>query len=471
MADDLSSQFPGLRLDDDDDNADQVADAFWSGAYAHEVSSSEGSAASNHENGFGDYDAFVDDEDLSFSGSSAESASTQESNCEALYTSSQRCQKIPGKWIPTADDGKNKKLIEIIRDNALRHLPADNLLRLLPVSSSWARLISSPFFRHCQAYTHRSVSGVFFRLKDKPAFAPFGSASVPDAALSFLPEIVVLSSSNGLFLCYAQSSSTFFVCNPITTAFTAIPKPHVNPGSFPAAVLIFHPGSFNFRGDFSIVVANRDFWFQTFSSASGEWCISDHQSPIDWVLPASGISVGGSAFWRSTMRTVVRYDPKSDRTSNLLPPMGSESDARWEIGEMCGQLHCAVVTQMEVLVYKLVGIPNEWALVANLDWITWPQAEGTEEQVPSRCMLDLEERPWPVKFQSGDEEILLWTPGLVIAVNVKSRDIRLAEVDFGQPPADEGSEYTAHISTFAVIASSPYKPRPKSSSSEPAPPS
>lgn len=453
MADDLTSQLPRLHLDD----ADEVADAFGSGAKI------AGSAASNQENGFGDYDAIL--------GLSSSGASDQESYCEALYDSSKCLREITGQWIPTIDDGKDKMLDEIVRDHALRHLSADNLLRLRSVSSSWAHQISSPFFRHCQSYAHRSVSGVFFRPNYEPAFAPFGSASVPDAALSFLPDILVLSSSNGLLLCYAQSSCTFFVSNPISAAFTAIPKPPVSPGSFPAAVLIFRPRRLNFRGDFSIVVAIRYFGFHTFSSASGEWSMSEQQTTIDWIFPASGVSVGDAAFWRSSTRTVVRYDPKEDRASNLPWPMPSEFDARWEIGEIGSRLHCTVVTQTEVQVYKLVEIPNEWTLVKNLDWITWPSAEGTEEeQATNRCMLELEERPWPVKFESGDEEILLWTSGLVLAVNVKSRDNRLAVVDFGEPPEDEGSEYVTHISTFAVFASSTDTNQTTSSSSKAAPP-
>ncbi|URE44768.1 hypothetical protein MUK42_21051 [Musa troglodytarum] len=259
----------------------------------------------------------------------------------------------------------HKPVADVVRDHALCLLPARSIFRLSAVSPSWARHVSSPIFAHTQSRSHRSIAGVFFGSSVGASSAP-----PPTASSSATP-----------------SSGDFFVCNP-ATAWVAVPRPPHNPGPEPAAVLIFVPGVYNFRSDYTIVIGFRIsgarsgiFGFQTFSSSAGGWWISNEVCAAECLLPDSGIAGGGVAYWRTTMLTVVGYDPAEDSVRVTHWPMNYAEESRWEIGQMGdgGRLFCTAVTEEVVQVHKLLPKSDQWALVASMDLKQRSNTKSEEE--------------------------------------------------------------------------------------------
>ncbi|EHA8588926.1 putative F-box protein [Cocos nucifera] len=238
----------------------------------------------------------------------------------------------------------NTPLADIIRDRALPYLPAASVVRFRSVSVSWSQVISSPIFALTQSRCHRSISGIFSSVASRPSFAPFDpiAHALPDPSLSFLPHptIIVRSSSNGLLCCFEPfHRPSYFVCNPVTAAWAEIPAPPIHPGSDPALALIFEPSAYNLDSHYAIVIAFQIahvvgvYGFQTFSSATGAWWVSAEVRAVEGVIAGSGVSVGGAAYWRTTMQTVVGYNPATDAVVMEPWPAGYEPEARWELGE------------------------------------------------------------------------------------------------------------------------------------------
>ncbi|XP_042472748.1 uncharacterized protein LOC122055393 [Zingiber officinale] len=372
----------------------------------------------------------------------------------------------------------NKPLADIVRDCVLYHLPARSLLRLRAVDPSWASFVSSPIFAHTQSLTHRSISGAFFRPCHGAAatyahFLPAAAHMIPEPVLSFLPDAShcsVLFSSHGLVLFFNQISLTYYVCNPINAAWIAVPSPPCDPGPEPPAVLVISPSVYNFRPDFSIVIPFRIgddcgiIGFQTFSSSAGGWWVSNETCAAESVCAVSGVVAGGVVYWRTTMLTVIKYDPKKDSVRMVPWPMGHRASTLWEIGEMggVGRLYCVAVTYDSVEVYKLLGEFDEWVWIESLSIIdvssygSDDEDEAAEEEkmkgnelweVEPDGRVALKQRPWPLRFQGAKMEILLWAEGNLVAVDLASKQVRTAAAPAGPP----GHYYVPHVSTLAAV--------------------
>ncbi|WOL06496.1 hypothetical protein Cni_G15230 [Canna indica] len=388
----------------------------------------------------------------------------------------------------------SKPLGEIICGHVLHRLPASSLLRLRAVARSWAGVVASPIFAHTQSHTYRSISGVFFRSSSvtSTAYAPFPPAaahSLPYPGLSFLPAypVVVLSSSNGLLLCHAPLTGTFFICNPVTAAWTAIPDPPRDPINDPAAVLINLPGVYNFRPDFTVVmvfkvpfIGSDIYGFQIFSSTAGGWWISNELC-MERPLPDSGVAAGGVAYWLTSTSSMVRYDPAADKVSYAFLPMLHAARAERSIGEMgcSGRLYCVIVTPEALQVHRFLRESNEWALVESLDVIdtgrsifevvdqvdedeeqeekegeTWEvkadedveqeEKEGEAWEVKAGGQQVFKKQPWPLTFQGGDMEILLLVAGKVVSINLASKRVRVVATT-------GGFKYVPYTSTLAAV--------------------
>ncbi|KAG6534175.1 uncharacterized protein LOC121984489 [Zingiber officinale] len=381
----------------------------------------------------------------------------------------------------------NKPLAAVVRDRVLHYLPACSLLRFRAVAPSWDRFISSPFFAHTQSHRNRCISGVFFGSPPSAYvhFPPASAHKIPNDVLPFLSacSVSVISSSNGLLLCFDEDTSTFYVCNPVTAAWYAVPCPPCDPGKDPSAVLIFLTGVYNFRPDYFIVLpfrigdASSGFvGFQTFSSSVGGWWVSNEMCEVESLHSGSGIAAGGAAYWRTTMFTVVRYDPTADSVLTVPWPMGHVAGIRWAIGEMgdSGRVYCVAVTPTSVQVHMLLGKSGEWAMVESMGVIdarilneaaAEEEREETEEEDEEVVEEQKEEeeapwaveadgevlfnrRPWPLRFQGADSEILLWVSGKLVGIDLASKRLRMATAYGGPPRRDD---YVPYISTLAAV--------------------
>ncbi|XP_008780381.4 F-box protein At5g07610-like [Phoenix dactylifera] len=181
----------------------------------------------------------------------------------------------------------NDLVIEI-----LSMLPAKSFLRFKCISKSWLALASDPSNAKKLPAT---VSSLFFH--DTPyltqgvkihhiSLSPSHDANAVDATLSFLPphkSQKLIYCCNGLLLCCSWDAAIpfpeddgfyYYVCNPATREWAAIPTP--KRGSRPLA-LAFDP---RVSRRYHILRYNTDsFEFEIFSSKNGEWTRSQSRWP------------------------------------------------------------------------------------------------------------------------------------------------------------------------------------------------
>ncbi|XP_074275281.1 uncharacterized protein LOC141599226 [Silene latifolia] len=188
--------------------------------------------------------------------------------------------------------GKNAKvnmldmdLKDILREHALRFLPAKTLFRSLTVCRDWKLQISTPFFIHNQSVSCRFFSGVFVQPPGAPPYflsLDQMAYGVPDQQLKFLPEPVdVKSSANGLLCCVGRGPGrAYYVCNPVNQQWKKLPKPSNDHGPNPAIAIVFEPSVLNFIAEFKVVCvfASTDieeaYEFDIYSSDRDSWKVS-----------------------------------------------------------------------------------------------------------------------------------------------------------------------------------------------------
>ncbi|XP_077252506.1 F-box protein At5g49610-like [Tasmannia lanceolata] len=120
-------------------------------------------------------------------------------------------------------------------------LPAKSLFRFKCVSKAWCNLISNDSFQKRLLLT---MSGLCFRtrviiypnpmIQQKEPIFSHGKArdgSILKLSLSFLPfhpNFRIIDCCNGLILCICGGPKgvTYYICNPVTKEWVALPKPH-----------------------------------------------------------------------------------------------------------------------------------------------------------------------------------------------------------------------------------------------------
>ncbi|WOK92283.1 hypothetical protein Cni_G00974 [Canna indica] len=306
-----------------------------------------------------------------------------------------------------------------------------------------------------------SVSGVFYHPSAAGSrriclsYASFGrlSPALPDPSLSFLPPAAhARSSSRGLLLLRGPWSA-YYVCNPATAESRRIPLPprphHYNPA--PPLALVVRPDD---PAQFHIVCAidagSSGYRFEIFSSVSGAWKASPVAASTDPIVPGSGVSAAGVAYWRTSAPAVIAYDPEAEEARVLLPPPGcKEADGRWQLGAAggSGTLCCTCVTRSAVVVYCL-GPSDEWTALGSvpLAIIGGDEAVEWESGDPIPCR----ELPRPLRFESTNLEVVLWVDGRVLAVDLETRRVR--EIRFNGPAPCHDEDYVSYITTAPPVA-------------------
>ncbi|OAY23535.2 hypothetical protein MANES_18G080632v8 [Manihot esculenta] len=243
------------------------------------------------------------------------------------------------KKLCTSLESKNSNchvdLKDIIRENALRYLPAKSLHRFSCVCRGWKNYISTSSFAHIQSNYFHQISG-FSRRSRSSLFPSFISLDpmaygVPDPSLRFLPEPVdVRCSSNGLLCCQAQGTANgykpYYICNPVNKQCKKLPKPDANHGSDPALVLVSEPALEKFVVEYRLICAFQSdtdgHEFDIYSSAEESWRTSPGTYFGNWqTLPDAGIYVNGCVYWRSSSNEnmVIAFDLTTESISPLFP--------------------------------------------------------------------------------------------------------------------------------------------------------
>ena len=378
-------------------------------------------------------------------------------------------------------------LADVVRENALVHLPPAAAARLRVVHPSWASHMSSPLFAVAHAAAPRRISGVFV---PSAGFLPFDGDddAVPSPSRSCGPassELGVLSSSRGVACCFSPADDAYAVCNPATASWTAVPSPPWRSWPRPAIVVLFDTSAYNFRGDFTLVCpfesepgSSGAYCFQVFTSGTGAWWVTDAMSPAEGLVAASGVAAGATAWWRTSIGTAVGYSPVTGRGDLVTCPGDSD---QWEIGLAAGMLHCAVIDGGDVVVFRLHehGIWEVTTRVAVAEILQPSQPppparattsteivasqqhdeSGAEEEEGSRAVVAAANAPLRLDdgvrllgFQGAEVEVVVLAGRRLVAFDARTRRRREVAVPDEVDAAWDGAEHAAHINTLALIA-------------------
>ncbi|CAL9750920.1 unnamed protein product [Musa acuminata subsp. burmannicoides] len=308
-----------------------------------------------------------------------------------------------------------------------------------------------------------AVSGVFFHTAasklrgSRPSYASFGRlpTDLADPSLAFLPTAASARSSSRGLLLLVGPWSTYYVCNPATAKWRTIPRPprphlYCRTPSLALALVNLPDGPARFY----VVCADMDesaggYRFQIFSSPSGTWqewfAVTTSADPI---VPCSGVSAAGVAYWRTSAPQCSPTIPRPTRRGCSAAPGCGDAGGPWELGEAGedGRLCCTCVTESAVVVYRL-GPSDEWSILDSLPVTVVGGDEAVEQEsgVPIACRAP----PRPLRFESTKLEVVLWVDGHVLAVDLESHRVREVQFD-GTAPGDV-EDLVSYVSTEAPV--------------------
>ncbi|GAB2260226.1 hypothetical protein Droror1_Dr00011081 [Drosera rotundifolia] len=265
--------------------------------------------------------------------------------------------KKPAKATKKPDLNQRMDIRGIIRENALRFLPAKALCRCKAVCRDWKLQISAPFFVHNQSHSFCSVSGVFCQAPMcQPSFIPLDPMAygVPDSQLSFLPELVKIKSScNGLLCCQGYSSEKpYYICNPVNKQYKKLPKPSSYHGTDPAVVLIFEPSPLDFIPSFKLICAfpsadlDNACEFEMYSSSQDSWKM--FREIFFGKIPKSGVHVNGVIYWQAVPNGLLAFDLVNDRC-RIITSYDSAGALGMVNGKLCSGVAIPGSIQVRVL--------------------------------------------------------------------------------------------------------------------------
>ncbi|XP_073274152.1 F-box protein At5g07610-like [Primulina huaijiensis] len=226
------------------------------------------------------------------------------------------------QFSPFFNKNKSKDIRILVKDYVLPFLPAKSLVRFRAVSMEWNQWIQSPFLAHQQSYSFQELSGYFYQQnQENIEFLTMNCCAygVPKPSLGFLPESVTIkSSSNGLILCEDQNgNNTYYICNPVNKEWKELPQPHYYHRPETAIVLAFEPSVLNMDASYQLIcpvtfVDQPMICFEVYSSKTRSWTESTTiclELEAGSTLRGSGFYVKGTAYWETSSRKVVAFNP------------------------------------------------------------------------------------------------------------------------------------------------------------------
>ncbi|XP_073040188.1 F-box protein At5g49610-like [Primulina eburnea] len=294
---------------------------------------------------------------------------------------------MKGRWFSDND----------IPINVLSRLSARALHRLKYVSKEWYDLISDRSFIRLQLKKTESVSGLFFqevyRWSDKDiesiSYIPIELESVKvwNNILSFLPEnVVILSSNNGLICCrscFPTPTPIIYVCNPLIKQWTPVKWPNLPRSS--SISLAFDPflNPIDASTDFTLVSvcateteANKEeekeeeescFVLDIYSSKTGLWRRSQECCKCNYNLAKNkGILVAGILHWLTDGDQILMFDPNNEISWLITVPVPASqlsSIPEMCIGESQDKLYYVIISEDGLQLWVLEDhFTSQWNL-------------------------------------------------------------------------------------------------------------
>jgi hypothetical protein len=318
---------------------------------------------------------------------------------------------------------------DLIYLGILARLPFRQLLRFAVVCKAWRDIIlGDPAFARVQARCPSPASVGLARLHRGrlEVLTPGAVVTVspPDASLSFLPvagaELHLCSATSGLLCLIEDATGTFFVVNPATRAFRAVP--YAGQGG-PMACLAYDPSIVHRKG-YRIVVPVQETYdtcvFWSFSSAAsrggGGWRLSGaevHLTPHD-VVRSKPVYLGGRAHWLCNRGGVVWHDVWAADTAAgalpaPLPPLSllAEGERRCLEGNRelvawhgrIGIVFAGIYSGLAVWALSSTSSSARWEMV---HWKRWDEIAGGVARSASQFLWSVV----PAGMESGGEKAM-----------------------------------------------------------------
>ncbi|KAL5205617.1 hypothetical protein ABZP36_033826 [Zizania latifolia] len=308
------------------------------------------------------------------------------------------------------------------------------------------------------------LSGLFFHHTESklkvPSYLAFDAIRsakqlIPDPGFSAFPEkVAVLASTHGLVCVRGDTSQAYYVSNPLTFTRVRLPPHYCDHWAFgdPAVVITFEEpnATSSFVDDinhYHVVVAfhllGGIFAFESFSSRTWEWTVDPEICAVEQVVSASGVGAIGSAFWRTTMGYILRYDPEKGCTEIFPAPEEVNARPVWELGEMEGSL-CVTCMDEHVTEVAVLSLNNNLEVRDGESRWAWAgQFEGGKLRNREGVSL--------LRSQ-GASEVVMWDPmeERVVAMDLEGRTTRT--IGIGPLTDDNYDEYfIPYVGSFAQI--------------------
>ncbi|KAJ4842042.1 hypothetical protein Tsubulata_039424 [Turnera subulata] len=240
----------------------------------------------------------------------------------------------------------------VVKNHALRFLPAKSISRCKAVSKEWYRKIHSPLLAHEQSNHFKNISGYFCQPPGgSPSFISLDPRAygVPSPSLGFLPETVDLRSScNGLLCCRSRlGDNRYYICNPATEEWRILPKPKLYHGPETAAALAFEPATLDFASHFELICAvtrtpdQEVLEFEIYSSRSDSWRVCDELLCIneqEGLKPSvNGFYSKRVVYWATQSGGLLSFDVKAEVYGIMALPLSSGPTGALTVmhGEIC----------------------------------------------------------------------------------------------------------------------------------------
>ncbi|XP_073148018.1 F-box protein At5g49610-like [Henckelia pumila] len=324
--------------------------------------------------------------------------------------------------------------------NVLSRLSARALHRLKYVSKEWYGLISDRSFIRFQLKNTESVSGLFFqevyRWSDKDiesiSYIPIELEGVKvwNNILSFLPEnVVILSSNNGLICCrscFPTPTPIIYVCNPLNKQWMPVKWPNL-PRSCSIS-LAFDPflNPIDASTDFKLVAVSATeagadeeeemeeelcFVLDIYSSKTGLWRRSQECCKCKYKLAKNkGILVEGILHWLTDGDQILMFDPENEISWLITVPVAASqfsSIPEMCIGESQGKLYYVIISEDGLQLWVLEDrFTSQWDLkcftsLEELEKQNSKELHDIPRKVGSRLCKDMLAWIDPLAFKDG----------------------------------------------------------------------
>ncbi|KAK3164600.1 hypothetical protein QOZ80_1AG0021680 [Eleusine coracana subsp. coracana] len=391
-------------------------------------------------------------------------------------------------------------------EEILPRLPPKDLLRLGAASRRYNALVLDPDFT--ARYWRRPRAGVFFQprlfsTEPLPRFLSGGhepaTELVSGADLSFLPGpsarekeylrrieardtgrvAVVLHSTAGLLLCSRGSVRPmhFYVCNPVTWQWVALPELPRPPAVWIYGLLRVDTDEGGVAKRFQVIVFNHPMQWQhegagfdlrLFSSDTGRWEAMPFQPPLvveDAIVPPAVLGLSGTAYWirRQFMDTAIAYNCANHSVQIIpLPKCIFDGAFKRTIGERPGgvlRYAHANSSVFEVWDSKEGGRNIVmWMLVHRVG------VAELLEQNPEAHALFCDETPTtrgdypaPIGFHPTDEDIVFVNmPGSIFAYSMEhgTMNLQCTHDAYSRPPYMFPYVHPPHLVQIPAIKNS-----------------